>query len=118
MMIRGYEIAGRTIGMIVGGVVVIVLALLVLSQCQSKKRAEAENRVAEGQAGAAIDSGVVAVETASNIVASDEATDAQVAAAQAEIKAAAKGQKGAAAKRAACRFKAYKDTPACREPKP
>jgi hypothetical protein len=44
------------------------------------------------------------------------ATDEQVAVAKAEIAAAAKGQKGAAAKRAACRFKAYANTPQCKEP--
>jgi hypothetical protein len=113
MTLFGREIAGRVIGMVVGVIVLIVAVSIILSQCSSGKRAKTQNRVNEGAAGAAIDSGVVAVETASNIVASDAATDAQVAAAQAEIAAAAKGQKGKAAKRAACRFKAYRDTSQC-----
>jgi hypothetical protein len=100
----------------IGVALIILLVLGYLSQCSSTKTAKTQNRVNEGAAGAAIDSGVVAVETASNIVASDEATDAQVAAAQATIRAAAKGQKGKAAKRAACGFKAYRDTPQCKEP--
>jgi hypothetical protein len=35
---------------------------------------------------------------------------------QTEIAAATQGTKGKAAKRAACRLKAYRDTPQCKEP--
>lgn len=115
MMIFGKQIASRVIGMVVAAVLLILLVSFGLYQCQSRKTADKQAEVSKGQAEASIDSGVVALETASNIVASDDATDAQVAAAQAEIAAAAKGQKGAAAKKAACRFKAYKDTPQCKE---
>jgi hypothetical protein len=118
MMIRGYEIGAKLIAYVVGAVLLVGLIAFGLNQCQGRKTADKQAEVSKGQAGASIDSGVVAVETASNIVASDDATDAQVAAAQAEIAAAAKGQKGAAAKRAACRFKAYRDTPQCKEPTP
>lgn len=106
----------RLIAMIVAGLLLVGAVLFGLNQCQSRKTAEKQAEVSKGQAGAAIDSGVVAVETASNIAASDDATDAQVAAAQATIAAAAKGQKGKAAKREACKFKAYRDTPQCKEP--
>lgn len=116
MMIFGRAIAGRVIGMVLGGLFLLALVGFALSQCSSRKTAEKQAEVAEGQAGASIDAGAEAVNVAAEIVASDEATDAQVAAAQAEIKAAAKGQKGKAAKRAACRFKAYRDTPQCKEP--
>ena len=116
MMIFGREIASRIVGLVIGGIVLLVVIGFALTQCQGKKTAKKEAEVASGQAGASIDSGVVAVETASNIVASDTATDAQVAAAQAEIKAAAKGQKGKAAQKAACRFKAYANSPQCKEP--
>lgn len=115
MNVLGYTITARLAAMIVGGILIVGLFLLVLSQCQSKKTAQKQNEVAEGQAGAATESGVVAVDTAANIMASDDATDAQVAAAQATIAAAAKGQKGKAAKKAACGFKAYRDTPQCKE---
>lgn len=116
MMIRGYEIGAKLIAYIVGGLLLFAAVMFGLNQCQSRKTADKQAEVSKGQAGASIDSGVVAVETASNIVASDDATDAQVAAAQAEIAAAAKGQKGKAGRKAACRFKAYKDTPQCKEP--
>lgn len=116
MIIGGYNIAGRLLAMIVGGLFLLALIGFGVTQCSSKKTAKKEAEVASGQAGASIDSGVVAVETASNIVASDTATDAQVAAAQDEIRAATTGQKGKAAQKAACRFKAYRDSPQCKEP--
>lgn len=118
MMIRGYEIGAKLIAMIVGGLLLVGLIAFTVTQCSSSKTAGKKAEVAEGQAGAATDAGVVAVGTAANIIASDNSTDAQVAAAQAEIAAAARGQKGAAAKRAACRFKAYANSPQCKEPTP
>jgi hypothetical protein len=116
MKVFGYEVAAKVAGYIIGGLVLLAIIGFGVSQCSSKKTATKEAEVSEGQAGAAIDAGAEAVNTAAGIVASDQATDAQVAAAQAEIAAAAKGQKGAAAKRAACRFRAYRDTPQCKEP--
>jgi uncharacterized membrane protein YdfJ with MMPL/SSD domain len=116
MMIFGREIAGRVLAAIVGVIVLVLIVSFGLNQCSSRKTAEKQAEVSKGQASASIDSGAEAINTASNIATSDDATDAQVAAAQAEIAAAAKGEKGAAAKRAACRFKAYRDTPQCKEP--
>lgn len=118
MIIRGREIAGRTIALVIGAVLLVLLIAFGMNQCQSRKTANKQAEVSKGEAEAAIGSGAVAIDTASKVIASDDATDAQVAAAQAEIAAAANGQKGKAAKRAACRFKAYRDTPACQEPKP
>lgn len=116
MIIRGYEIGAKLIAYIVGGLLLVGLIVFGLSQCQSRKTADKQAEVSKGEAEAAIGSGAVAIATASKIIASDDATDAQVAAAQAEIAAAAEGQKGAAAKKAACRFKSYRDTPQCKEP--
>lgn len=110
------KLSTRVIAMIVGGVLLVGLVLLTLNRCQSAKTANKQAEVSQGQAGASINSGAEAVNTAANVMASDDATDAQVATAQKEIAAAAKGQKGAAAKRAACRFKAYANTPQCKEP--
>lgn len=118
MIIRGYQIGARMIAYIVGGLLFVLLILFTLNQCQSRKTADKQAEVSKGEAEAAIGSGAVAIDTASKIIASDDATDAQVAAAQAVIAAAAEGQKGAAAKREACRFKAYRDTPQCKESTP
>lgn len=112
------NLSARVIAMIAGVLLIVGLAVFGLNQCHSTKTAKKQAEVSQGQAGAAIDSGAVAVSTAANVVASDDATDAQVAAAKAEIAAAANGQKGAAAKRAACRFKAYANSPQCKEPTP
>ena len=118
MMIRGYEIGARLIAMIIGALLLVGLIAFAVTQCSSSKTASKKAEVAEGQAGASITAGEEAVATAANILASDDATDAQVAAAQAEIAAAAKGQKGSAAKKAACRFKAYANSPQCKETTP
>lgn len=116
MTIFGYEIGARLIAMVAGGLLLVGLILLTLNQCQGRKTAEKREEVSKGQAGAAIDSGSEAMNTVSNVAANDMATDATVAQGQAEIAAAAKGQKGAAARKAACRLKAYRDTPQCKEP--
>jgi hypothetical protein len=113
MIIAGREIAGRLVAMIGTGIVIIVLALLLLSQCEKRKTVGKQAEVAKEQGQASVSAGEEAFNTAANIVASDTATDSEVARAQAEIAAAAKGQKGVAAKRAACRFKAYRNTPQC-----
>lgn len=115
MTFRGYEIGARAIAAAIMAVVFVAVLAFAVTQCGSKKTAQKQNEVAEGQAGAAIDSGSEAMNTVSNVAASDAATDATVAAGQAEVAAAAKGQKGKAAQRAACRFKAYRDTPQCKE---
>lgn len=107
--------SARVIAMIVGAVVLVGLIVFGLSQCQSRKTADKRAEVAQGQSGAAISSGAEAVNTAADIIRSDDAKDAQVASAQAEIAAAAEGQKGKAAKAAACRFKAYANSPQCKE---
>jgi len=95
--------------------IIVALLALVMNQCSLKKTAGKRAEVAEGQAGAAIDSGAEAMNTVSNVAAFDKATDALVGMGQAEIAAASQGQKGRAAKKAACRMKAYKDTPQCEE---
>lgn len=113
MMIFGRDIALKVIGMVVGAVLLVGIIVFGLNQCQANKRLKTENRVAEGQAGAAIDSGAEAMNTVSNVTAADAETDAIVGMGQAEIAAASQGSKGKAARKAACRLKAYRDTPQC-----
>lgn len=119
----GRKIFGRTITesaarLIINALLILVLVgvpVLYLTQCQSTKTEAKKADVAEGQAGAAVDSGAEAMNTVSNVAASDAATDALVGMGQAEIAAATQGSKGKAAKKAACRLKAYRDTPQCKE---
>lgn len=56
MIIRGYEIAGRMIALIAGGIVLIVLALLLLHQCDKRRSEAAQSRVERSQAEAASNS--------------------------------------------------------------
>lgn len=117
-MQRPAWLTARLIAYVAGIILLIAVVAFGLNQCQSRKTADKQAEVSKGEAKASIGSGAEAIATASKVIASDNATDAQVAAAQAEIAAAAEGQKGKAAKRAACRFNAYKDTPQCKEPTP
>ena len=115
MKLFGYEIAAKLVAYIIGGLLLVGIIVFGVRQCQSGKVAKKEAEVATGQAGAAIDSGSEAMNTVSNVAAADAATDALVGMGQAEIAAATQGTKGKAAKRAACRLKAYRDTPQCKE---
>ena len=114
MKVFGYEIAAKVIGFAVGALILIIAAGLFLRSCQSGKTAKKQAEVAEGQAGAAGDSGAEAMNTVSNVAAADARTDALVGMGQAEIAAASQGTKGRAARKAACRLKTYRDTPQCK----
>lgn len=115
MMIKGYEITAKAFAIAVAVALVAFLIWFGPSQCAQRKTAEKQAEVSAGAGAAAIGSGEEAARTTSNVAASDDATDAAVAAGQAEIAHAAAGQKVAAAKRAACRLKTYRDTPQCKE---
>lgn len=65
MTIRGYEIAGRTIALIVGGIVIVVLAILFLSQCEKRRNEHAQARVDNAQSEAATNSAADAINTVS-----------------------------------------------------
>lgn len=115
MIIRGYEIGGRIIAVAIGALILVIAAGLFLRSCQSAKTAKKEAEVAQGQAGAAVDSGAEAMNTVSNVAAADAETDLLVSMGQAEIAAASHGTKGKKAKQVACRLKTYRDTPQCQE---
>lgn len=112
------RLGARAIAMILFGVFVVGLLIFGVSQCQQKQSAKTQEKVSKGQAGASIASGSEAINTVGNLAASDDATDGAVAAGQADIRAAVEGQKGKAAKAAACKLKTYRDTPQCKEQTP
>ncbi len=116
MNLLGYTVTTRLLGIVVGAIVLIFAAGLLLRSCQSGKTAKKQAEVSQGQADAAIGAGVEATNTLSNVAIRDAETDVIVAQGHAEIAAASQGTKGAAAKRAACRLKAYRDSPQCKEP--
>jgi hypothetical protein len=106
----------RVIATIIGIVLIVVLCLALLSQCQSAKTAKKQAEVSQGEAGAAIGSGAEAVNTLGGVISNDAATDAAVAQGKAAIHAAPEGQKSAATKNAACRLKSYQNSPQCKGP--
>ncbi len=108
--------SARLIGALVAIALVVGLLLWGPAAFRSMKSAKKQAEVSQGQAGASTDSGAEAMNTVSNVAAADAETDALVASGRAEIAAAAQRQKGAAAKRAACRLAAYRDTTQCKEP--
>jgi hypothetical protein len=104
-----------TIGMIVTGLglLLIVVAFLYLQSCSQNRQQAAQGKVDRGQSGASIQSGTDAMNTMGNVVAGDAATDATVKGGIDEVRAAAEGQRGLAAQRAACRLRAYAGTERC-----
>jgi hypothetical protein len=115
MTVFGREITAGALR--IGGIVLaVVAAFLILTwgprACMASKKKEAE--VAQGQAGAAIDSGAEATNTIGRVQDEARKTDEAVKAGQDEVRAAPEGQKGAATVNAACRFKANRDKPQCK----
>lgn len=109
------QLTTRLIVMLVAAVLIVGVILFGVNQCQGRKSADKQAEVSREQGQASVGAGQEALNTVSNVAASDASTDASVAQGRAEIGAAAKGQKAIAAKRAACRFKAYANTPQCKE---
>lgn len=64
-MIRGREIATRTIAYVVGAVAVVVLALLLLSQCEKRRNEHAQSKVDQAQVEAQSNSAADAINTVS-----------------------------------------------------
>lgn len=108
----------RIIALLIGGVLLVGLMLFAMNSCNSSKTAKKQADVSKGAEQATFGSSEEALNTVGNVATKDAETDAIVAEGQASIRAAVEGQKGAAAKRAACRLKAYANTPQCKEQTP
>lgn len=63
MMIRGYEIAGRTIALIIGVLVLIVAVSLTVRSCDKRRAEHAQNKVDQAQGDAFQNSATDAVTT-------------------------------------------------------
>lgn len=108
--------SARVIAMIVGAVLLVGIILFGLNECRARQAADTQAEVSKEQGQASINAGAAAMGTVSNVASNDAATDATVAQGQSEIRNAPEGQKGQAARKAACRLKAYRGTPECKEP--
>ncbi len=116
MTIRGYTVSARTIAALVAIIAVVLFLLWAPAAWRSGKTAKKQAEVSQGQAGASIDAGAEAANTMGNIIALGSETDDAVATGQGEVRAAPEADRGRATVAAACRLRAYRDTPQCKEP--
>lgn len=120
MIIRGYEIASRTIGLIVGAVLLVALIGFGLSQCQKRRSEAAQARVERSQAEAASESAKDAIGTVTQRGAEERASEELTRSNEKEIRNAegASERVGSgvdlAGRRSLCRRAAYRDDPKCR----
>lgn len=124
MVIKGYEIAGRTIAMIVGALLLILLLVFGLTQCEKRRNEAAQSRVERSQGEAASNSAADAIETVTAAggreTASEELTrnnDREIRAADGAAERVKPGV-DVAGRAALCRREAYRNDPKCKVMKP
>lgn len=124
MMIRGYEIAGRTIAMIVGAALIAAAFIWGPTACQMIRSQKAQSKVDTAQAGAASNSAADAIgtvtaaggrETASEELTRQNARDIHKADGAGER---VKPGVDYAGRAALCRREAYRNDPKCKVMKP
>jgi flagellar biosynthesis/type III secretory pathway M-ring protein FliF/YscJ len=124
MMIAGHSIAGRIVGVVVGGLFLFLLIAFGLYQCDKRRDEAAQSRVERGQAGAASESARDAIGTVTQRGAEERASEELTRTNDKEIRNAegAKERVGSgvdlAGRRSLCRRAAYRDDPKCRMFKP
>ncbi len=120
MIIRGHEIAARTIAMVIGALVLVIAVSIALSQCSKRKNAAAQARVDSSQANAAATSAADAIDTVSKAGEREKASEDLTRTNERDIRAAeGAGDKvkpgvNNAGLRALCQRQAYRDSPRCK----
>lgn len=120
MMIRGTEVAGRTIALTVGALVVIAALIWGPTACQMIRSQHAQSKVDKAQAGAAAESGGDAVETTAAAGHREAGSEELTRTNEREIRAAEGADQRinpaaqAAGLRALCRREAYRGTERCK----
>lgn len=120
MMIRGYEIAGRMIAIVVGVIVLILAVGLFVRSCDQRRSRAAQERVEDSQARAASNSAADAIATVSNSAAADRASEDLTRANDRDIRAAEGANVpvgagvNAAGLKALCKRQTYRDSPRCK----
>lgn len=104
----------RAVATVAGIFGLVLLVLFAVNSCQSSKTATKQAEVSGRQGQASVNAGAGAVQRTGQVATNDASTDDQVARSQAAVRAAPDGLKGAVAKREACKFKAYQNTPQCK----
>lgn len=98
----------------VAAVVIVGLVMLAWNLWQTSRSAGQQSKVDRGQSDASIAAGKATVETLGNNQDRSDATGAIVKDGTDAIDAAPEGDRNAAADRAVCRMRAYRDTERCR----
>lgn len=124
MLFRKYEITGRIIGFIVGGLVLFAVAGFGLYQCDKRRNEAAQSRVERGQAGAASESAKDAIGTVTAAGERETASEGLTRDNEREIRGADGAQDrvkpgvDVAGRQALCRREAYRNDPKCKVMKP
>lgn len=105
----------RTLSRLVIGltVLLVIVGMLVVRSCREERAAKTEANLSRNQTGAAIESGKDAANTVGNQQANEAAIDAAVKGGTDAIDNATGGDSNAAADRAACRMRSYRNRPEC-----
>jgi cytoskeletal protein RodZ len=113
-MVMLERLSARVIAIIVGVALLMLVTAWALNQWQQKRAAQARERVSTNQAVAAVQSGKEAVETTSRNA--DRAHESERTAQEGKdaIDHAEGGNSNAAADRAACGMRAYRNSERCR----
>jgi hypothetical protein len=122
MMIRGREIAARTIALVVGIVMMIGAISFGLYQCDQRRNEGAQSKVSTGQAGAAGESGRDAVDTTAGAGKREAGSEELTRSNERDIRGAegagdaVKPGVDAAGRSALCKREAYRNDPKCKGP--
>lgn len=124
MVIRGYEIAGRTIALIVGILILVALAFYIPSCIQKQRSQKAQAKADAAQSEAATNSAADAINTVSEAGKRETASEALSRENDRMIRdaegAAERVKPGVdyAGRAALCRREAYRNDPKCKVMKP
>lgn len=120
MMIRGKEIAAKTIALAVAGVMLVVACIAFLTYCENQRSKGAQSRVEASQANAQANSSADAIGTVAASGASEAASEDLTRSNEKDIRNA-KGSNAAvdpaardAGLRALCMRRTYRDDPQCK----
>lgn len=120
MMIRGYEIAGRTLALVIGLIVLVAVVIYVPSCIQKQRSERAQSRTDAAQAEAASNSAADAINTVSEAGKRETASEDLTRENERDIRAAegagdrVNSASDLAGRRALCRRAAYENDPKCK----
>lgn len=120
MIIFGRDIARRTVGMVVGGFVLVLVLSLLLWQCDKRRNEKAQSRVNQAQGQAAEESAADAINTVEQAGEREASSEDMTRQSDREIRAAEGAADrvnpavNAAGWQALCRRQAYVNHPKCK----